>query len=151
MLNALRKILPLYRPLLYLHLYRPLLYLNLNRPLRLILDFYSLSSKKKKSKRNNKKANKADKARKGPKGSQRRIAYKACKLYSVNTGSIRAHLRGITKSERIGRPPRFTVQQEQVLLDLIFQLASCLTNEAAMNLLGAEAAAKRQKLVDSEI
>ena len=27
----------------------------------------------------------------------------------------------------------------------------CLTNEAAMNLLEAEAAAKRQKLIDSEI
>ena len=39
-------------------------------------------------------------------------------------GTISAHLRGITKSERRGRPPKFTVQQEQVLLDLIFQLAS---------------------------
>ncbi len=78
-------------------------------------------------------------------------AYKACKLYSVYSGTISAHLRGITKSERKGRPPKFTVQQEQVLLDLIFQLASCLTNEAAMNLLGAEAAKKRQKLIDSEI
>jgi len=76
---------------------------------------------------------------------------KACELYSVNTGSVSAHLRGITKSERKGRPPRFTVQQEQVLLDLIFQLALCLTDEAAMNLLGVEAAAKRQKLIDSEI
>jgi len=51
-------------------------------------------------------------------------AYKACKLYSVNSGTISAHLRGITKSERKGRPPKFNVQQEQVLLDLIFQLAS---------------------------
>jgi len=42
------------------------------------------------------------------------IAYKACKLYSVNTQSISAHLRGITKSERRGRSPKFTVQQEQV-------------------------------------
>ncbi len=52
---------------------------------------------------------------------------------------------------------------EQVLLDLIFQLATqkrkrvtnkggqCLTNEAAMNILEAEAAAKKQKLIDSEI
>jgi hypothetical protein len=78
------------------------------------------------------------------------IAYKACKLYSVNTGSISSHLSG-TKSENKGRPPRFNVQQEQVLLDLIFQLSSCLTYEAAMNLLGAEATAKRQKLIDSEI
>ena len=45
----------------------------------------------------------------------------------------------------------FNVQQEKVLLYLIFQLASCLTNEAATNLLEAEAAAKRQKLIDSEI
>jgi hypothetical protein len=78
-------------------------------------------------------------------------AYKACKLYSVNMGTISAHLRGITKSERKGRPPRFTVQQEQVLLDLIFKLASCLTNKLATNLLGAEAAAKRQKLIAYEI
>jgi hypothetical protein len=79
------------------------------------------------------------------------IAYKACKLYSVNTESISAHLRGNTKSERKVRPPIFTVQQEQVLLDLIFQLAFCLTNEAATNLLEAEAAAKRQKLIVSKI
>ncbi len=46
-------------------------------------------------------------------------AYKACKLYSVNTETIR----GITKSERKGRPPRFTVQQKQVLLDSIFIFA----------------------------
>jgi len=80
------------------------------------------------------------------------FASKACKLYSVNTESISAHLRGITKSERKGRPPIFTVQQEQVLLDLIFQLASCLTNGAVTNLLEEEeAAAKRQKLIDSKI
>jgi len=72
-------------------------------------------------------------------------AYKACKLYSVNSRTINAHLRGITKSERKGRPPIFTVQQEH------FQLASCLTNEADTNLLEAETAAKRQKLIDSEI
>ena len=52
------------------------------------------------------------------------IVYKACKLYSVNTEIISAHLRGNTKSERKGRLPIFTLQQEQVLLDLIFQLAS---------------------------
>ena len=51
-------------------------------------------------------------------------AYKACKLYLVNTGTVSAHLRGITKSERKGRPPKFNIQQEKVLLDLIFQLAS---------------------------
>jgi len=78
-------------------------------------------------------------------------AYKACKLYSVNSGTISAHLRRITKFERKGRPPKSNVQQEQVLLDLIFQLASYLTNEADTNLLEAEAAAKRQKLIDSKI
>jgi len=51
-------------------------------------------------------------------------AYKACKLYSVNSGTVSAHLRGITKSERKGRPQKFNVQQEKFLLDLIFQLAS---------------------------
>ena len=108
MLNALRK--------KHLHLYRPL---------RLILDLNSLSSRKKKV-WNNKLANRADTARKGPKDSQRRshTSYKACKLYSVDMGTISAHFRGITKSERRGRLPKFTVQQEKVLLDLIFQLAS---------------------------
>ncbi len=71
-------------------------------------------------------------------------AYKACKLYSVNSGTISAHLRG-TKSENKGRPPRFNVQQEQVLLDLILQLASCLTNEAVTNLLEAEENKKRHR------
>jgi len=42
-------------------------------------------------------------------------ANKVCKLYSINSGTISAHLRGNTKSEKKGRPPIFTVQQEQVL------------------------------------
>ena len=108
MLNALRKI--------YLHVYRPL---------RLILDLDSLSSRKKKSEIKNKPIEPTQ-LKKGPKGSQRRshTAYKACKLYSVNSGTVSAQIRGITKSERKVRPPKFNVQQEIVLLDLIFQLAS---------------------------
>jgi len=88
----------------------------------------SLLSRKKKRKKSEitNKPIEPTQLKKGPKGSQRRshTAYKACKLYSGNMGTISAHLRGITKSERRGRPPKFTVQQEQVLLDLIFQLAS---------------------------
>ena len=99
MLNALRKI--------HLHLYRPL---------RLILDLDSLSSRKKKSEITNKpiEPTQLEKALKAVRDGHM-TAYKACKLYSVNSGTISAHLRGITKSERKGRLPIFTVQQEQVL------------------------------------
>jgi hypothetical protein len=53
-------------------------------------------------------------------------------------GNISAHLRGIIKSERRGRLPKF-----------FFSKNKFFENEAAMNLLGSEAAAKRQKLIDS--
>jgi hypothetical protein len=68
------------------------IYLHVYRPLRLILDFDSLKA-----------------VRDG-----HMTAYKACKLYSVNSGTISAHPSGITKSERKGCLPIFTVQQEQV-------------------------------------
>jgi len=99
MLNALRKI--------HLHLYRPL---------RLILDFDSLSSRKKKKiffEITNKpiEPTQLEKALKAVRDGHL-TAYKACKLYSVNSGTISAHLRGIKKSERKGRLPILTVQQE---------------------------------------
>jgi hypothetical protein len=69
-------------------------------------------------------------------------AYKVCKLYSVNSGTISAHLRGITKSEKERSSAKIYCSTRTSSFRLIFQLASCLTNEAAMNLLGAEAAEK---------
>ncbi len=51
-------------------------------------------------------------------------AYKACKLYGVKSGTLSAHLRGKVKSEVKGRPPRFTVEEEKTLLDVIIQLAT---------------------------
>jgi hypothetical protein len=71
MLNALRKI--------YLHVYRPL---------RLVLDFDSLSSKKKMSETTNKpiEPTQLEKALKAVRDGQM-TAYKACKLYSVNSGT----------------------------------------------------------------
>jgi hypothetical protein len=95
MLNALRKI--------YLHVYRPL---------RLILDFDSLSSRKKKFffEITNKpiEPTQLEKALKAVRDGHM-TAYKACKLYSINSGTISAHPSGITKSERKGRLPIFTV------------------------------------------
>ena len=51
-------------------------------------------------------------------------AYKACKLYCVKSGTLSAHLSGKVKSEVKGRPPRFTVEEEKTLLDVIIQLAA---------------------------
>ena len=51
-------------------------------------------------------------------------AYKACKLYGVKSGTLSAHLSGKVKSEVKGRPPRFTVEEEKTLLDVIIQLAA---------------------------
>ena len=45
-------------------------------------------------------------------------AYKACKLYGVKSGTLSVHLSGKFKSEVIGRPPRFTVEEEKTLLDV---------------------------------
>ena len=50
-------------------------------------------------------------------------AYKASKLYGVKSGTLCAHLRGKVKSEVKG-PPRFTVEEEKTLLDVIIQLAT---------------------------
>ena len=51
-------------------------------------------------------------------------AYKACKLYDFKPGTLSAHLSGKVKSEVKGRPPRFTVEEEKTLLDVIIQLAT---------------------------
>ena len=51
-------------------------------------------------------------------------AYKACKLYGVKSGTLCAHLRGKVKSKVKGRPPRFTVEEEKTLLDVVIQLAT---------------------------
>ena len=45
-------------------------------------------------------------------------AYKACKLYSVNSGTVSAHLRGITKSERKDRPPKFSTRKSSIRFNL---------------------------------
>ena len=51
-------------------------------------------------------------------------AYKACKLCGVKSGKLSDHLSGKVKSELKGRPPRFTVEEEKTLLDVIIQLAT---------------------------
>ncbi len=50
-------------------------------------------------------------------------AYKAWKLYGVKSGTLSAHLSGKVKLEVKGRPPRFTVEEEKTLLDVLIQLA----------------------------
>ena len=42
-------------------------------------------------------------------------AYKGCKLYGVESGTLSAHLSGKVKSEVKGRPPRFTVEEEKMV------------------------------------
>ncbi len=43
-------------------------------------------------------------------------AYKGCKLYGVESGTLSAHLSGNVKSEVKGRLPRFTMEEEKTLL-----------------------------------
>jgi hypothetical protein len=102
-------------------------------------------------------------------------AYKACKLYGVKSGTLSAHLSGKVRSEVKGRPPRFTVEEEKTLLDVVIQLATwcfpqsisearktkpvkrkriagnagqCLTNQEAIDIMEEQEQSKRKKLSD---